>query len=104
MPCGLRGSRPDLVHVGAEPFGNVLRRVTGVVVEPGEHDHVEVGELGAAHVPMTPHRDAPQGDGDAVEEGLIAMNPVLRIRGGRRRRAGARVRAQSDPLTAVEIA
>src|SRR6266404_3092368 len=54
MPCGLRGSRPDLVHDCAEPFGNVLRRVTGVVVEPGEHDHVEVGELGAAHVPMTP--------------------------------------------------
>ena len=41
---------------------------------------------------------------DAVAEGFIATNPVLRIRGGRRRRAGARVRAQSDPLTAVEIA
>src|SRR5206468_6118946 len=41
---------------------------------------------------------------DAVAEGFIATNPVLRIRSGRRRRAGARVRAQSDPLTAVEIA
>ena len=41
---------------------------------------------------------------DAVEEGLIATNPVLRIRSGRRRRAGARVRQQSDPLTTPEIA
>jgi hypothetical protein len=41
---------------------------------------------------------------DATEEGLITSNPVLRIRSGRRRRAAARVRSQSDPLTPAEIA
>jgi integrase len=40
---------------------------------------------------------------DAVEEGVITTNPVLRIRSGRRRRAGSRVRLQSDPLTPFEI-
>ena len=40
---------------------------------------------------------------DASEEGLISSNPVLRIRSGRRRRAGGRVRSQSDPLTPFEI-
>jgi integrase len=38
-----------------------------------------------------------------VEEGLIAANPVLRIRSGRRRRAALRGRSQSDPLTPFEI-
>jgi hypothetical protein len=41
---------------------------------------------------------------DAVEEGLIAANPVLRIRSGRRRRVALRARSQSDPLTPFEIA
>jgi integrase len=41
---------------------------------------------------------------DATEEGLIISNPVLRIRSGRRRRAAARIRSQSDPLTPAEIA
>jgi integrase len=40
---------------------------------------------------------------DAAEEGLITSNPVLRIRSGRRRRAGGRMRSQSDPLTPAEI-
>jgi integrase len=40
---------------------------------------------------------------DAVEEGLLAANPVLRIRTGRRRRAALRGRSQSDPLTPFEI-
>jgi integrase len=40
---------------------------------------------------------------DATREGLISLNPVLRIRSGRRRRAGARIRSQSDPLTPAEI-
>jgi integrase len=50
--------------------------------------------IGTLHKAMT----------DATEEGLIAANPVLRIRSGRRRRAGSRIRSQSDPLTAFEIA
>jgi integrase len=40
---------------------------------------------------------------DATREGLISLNPVLRIRSGRRRRAGARIRSHSDPLTPAEI-
>ena len=40
---------------------------------------------------------------DAVEEGLLTANPVLRIRSGRHRRAGGRVRSQSEPLTPFEI-
>jgi integrase len=45
-----------------------------------------------------------KGMADATEEGLITSNPVLRIRSGRRRRAAARIRSQSDPLTPAEIA
>src|SRR5262249_24745700 len=40
---------------------------------------------------------------DATREGLISSNPVLRIRSGRRRRAGARIRSHSDPLTPSQI-
>src|SRR5262249_61033503 len=40
---------------------------------------------------------------DATREGLISSNPVLRIRSGRRRRAGTRIRSHSDPLTPAEI-
>ena len=50
--------------------------------------------LGALHKAMS----------DAAEEGIITANPVLRIRTGRRRRAGSRIRANSDPLTPFEIA
>jgi hypothetical protein len=35
--------------------------------------------------------------------GPPGSNPVLRIRSGRRRRAAARIRSESDPLTPAEI-
>jgi integrase len=49
--------------------------------------------IGTLHKAMT----------DAVAEGIVTANPVLRIRSGRRRRTGSRVRSQSDPLTPSEI-